>query len=144
MIVKNFKFDTRYEWFVNSSLPWFRTIICCLEQISPLEYLLKVFSEYVFYYINLYNVLCFYYAICYTFSSLIYTKTFIQVLSTILPDYTNINNLDGKKPTHLSIDVIKSDLKELRRVFKEYAGEQITIPRNQWNDTRMKLVSAII
>lgn len=56
MIVKNFKFDTRYEWLVNSSILWLRTIICCLDQISPLEYLLKVFSEYVFYYINLYNV----------------------------------------------------------------------------------------
>lgn len=78
------------------------------------------------------------------YSSLICTKTFIQVLSAILPDYTNINNLDSIKSTDLSIDVIKLDLKELRRVFKECAGEQIIIPRNQWNDTRLKLVSAII
>lgn len=78
------------------------------------------------------------------YSSLIYTKTFIQVLSAILPDHTNINNLDSKKSADLSIDVIKLDLKELRRVFKECAGEQIIIPRNQWNDTRLKLVSTII
>lgn len=47
LLVNNFKFDTKHEWFVHSSLSWLRTIICYLNQITPSEYILNVFSEYV-------------------------------------------------------------------------------------------------
>lgn len=52
LIACNFKFDTKHDWFLNSSLTWLRSVICFLDQISPLEYLIKVFSEYVFCFIN--------------------------------------------------------------------------------------------
>lgn len=50
MIMDNFKFDIKHEWFVHSSLSWLRTIVCYLDPVSPLEYILKVYSEYVFYF----------------------------------------------------------------------------------------------
>lgn len=84
------------------------------------------------------------YLIWYTFifSSLVYTKTFIQVLSTMLPEYASISCLDKKVPTYLNIDAIGQDLRELRKMFVEYClNGQITIPRKQWNSTRSKLVS---
>jgi len=121
MMVNSFKFDIKDEWLLNSSLSWLRTIVCHLDTISPFEYLLKVFSK-----------------------SLVYKKTFIQVLSTMLPENTSINSLDNNMPTHLNIDDVILDLKLLRKVFKEYLNEQIIIPRHEWNNTRSKLISAII
>lgn len=70
-----------------------------------------------------------------------YTNTFIQVLSTMLPEHTSINCLDKKIPKYLNIDIIMQDLKELRKVFMENLNGQIMIPRKQWNNTRSKLVS---
>lgn len=86
------------------------------------------------------------YLIRYSFicSSLVYTKTFIQVLSTMLPDHASIICLDKKIPTYLNIDAVVQDLKELRRVFMEYLDGQIMIPRKQWNIIRSKLVSIFI
>lgn len=77
------------------------------------------------------------------YSSLVYTNTFIQVLSTILPENTMINSLDSQTSKYPSTntDAIMLDLKELRRVFKEHMKEHIIIPRSQWNNTRFKLVS---
>lgn len=66
---------------------------------------------------------------------------FIQVLSSMLPEQTSIKNLynDGSKCSN--IGVVTSDLKELRRVFKECLEEQIIVPRTQWSSTRLKLVT---
>jgi hypothetical protein len=72
---------------------------------------------------------------------MVYTKTFIQVLSTMLPDHAIINCLNKKIPTYLNFDAILQDLRELRKVFMEYLDGQIMIPRKQWNSTRSKLVS---
>lgn len=47
IMMNNFKFDVRHAWFVHSSLSWLRTIVCYLDPVSPLEYTLKVYSEYV-------------------------------------------------------------------------------------------------
>lgn len=69
------------------------------------------------------------------------TKTFIQVLITMLSEHTVINYLDTKVPTYYNIDTAILDLKELRRIFKKYLNKQIIIPRDQWNITRCKLVS---
>lgn len=76
--------------------------------------------------------------------SLVYTNTFVQVLSSMLPEHTSINSLDNNVPTCFNIDAVILDLKELRRVFKEYLNEQIIIPRERWNSTRIKLVSTLI
>lgn len=72
-----------------------------------------------------------------------YTKTFIQVLTTMLSEHTIINYLDTTVPTYYNIDTVMLDLKELRKVFKRYLNKQITIPRDQWNITRCKLVSTV-
>ncbi|KAL5234856.1 hypothetical protein ACI65C_002266 [Semiaphis heraclei] len=116
MIMDNFKFDIKHEWFVHSSLSWLRTIVCYLDPVSPLEYILKVYSD-----------------------SLGYTKTFIQVLTTILSEHTIISYLDTKVPTCYNIDTIMLDLRELRNIFKLYLNKQIIIPRDQWNITRCRL-----
>lgn len=47
MMINNFKFNIKHNWFVHSSLSWLRTIVCYLDLVSPLEYILKVYSEYV-------------------------------------------------------------------------------------------------
>lgn len=47
LMVKTFKFVSKHEWFVDSSLSWLKTIICYLDPVSPLEYRLNIFSEYV-------------------------------------------------------------------------------------------------
>lgn len=47
IMVNDFKFDTKQEWFVHSSLSWLRTIVCYMESISLFECILRVFSEYV-------------------------------------------------------------------------------------------------
>lgn len=73
-----------------------------------------------------------------------YTKTFIQVLLSTLPDHTSIISLDNNKPKSLNIDDIMLDLRELRKLFKEYLNEEMIIPREQWNNTRMKLVIIIV
>lgn len=75
---------------------------------------------------------------------MVYTKTFIQVLSTMLPEHTSINSLDNNVPICFNIDSVVLDLKELRKVFKEYLNEQIIIPRERWNSTRLKLVRPLI
>lgn len=139
LIANNFKFDTKHEWFLNSSLSWLKSVVCHLDQISPLEYLLKVFSEYVtHYFINI----CAKYLDWNLFSSSsVFTKTFIQVLSAILSEHTHISSLSNKVPTRLNIDKVKLDLRELRRVFKHHMNEQIIIPKDQWKNTRLKLVS---
>uniref|UniRef100_A0A2S2R5K9 Uncharacterized protein n=1 Tax=Sipha flava TaxID=143950 RepID=A0A2S2R5K9_9HEMI len=116
VMINNFKFSTKHEWFVHSSLSWLRTIVCHLNPVSPVEYILEVFSD-----------------------SMVYTKTFIQVLSTMLPDHAIINCLNKKIPTYLNFDAILQDLRELRKVFMEYLDGQIMIPRKQWNSTRSKL-----
>lgn len=48
IVINSFKFDTIQKWLINSSLSWLRTIICYLDQISPFEFILQVFSEYVY------------------------------------------------------------------------------------------------
>eukprot|EP00102_Acyrthosiphon_pisum_P025619 XP_016662829.1 PREDICTED: uncharacterized protein LOC100575208 [Acyrthosiphon pisum] len=121
LMINNFKFDVKHEWFVHSSLSWLRTIVCYLDPVSPLEYILKVYSD-----------------------SLGYTKIFIQVLTTILSEHTIINCLDTKVPTYYNIDTVMLDLKELRNIFKRYLNKQIIIPRDQWNITRYRLVSTIL
>lgn len=73
-----------------------------------------------------------------------YTKTFIQVLTTILSEHTIISYLDTKVPTCYNIDTIMLDLRELRNIFKLYLNKQIIIPRDQWNITRCRLVSTIL
>lgn len=79
------------------------------------------------------------------YSSFLYTNTFIQILSTKLPEHTIINTTDNCKLSNLNSDALTSDLRELRKIFKECLNEQIiTIPRIQWNDTRIKLVSNIV
>lgn len=75
---------------------------------------------------------------------MIYTETFIQVLSTMLPEHTSINCTNKKVPNYINIDDVIQDLRELRRVFKTYMNEEFIIPRNQWNDTRLSLVRSII
>lgn len=45
VMVNNFKFDTKHEWFVYSSLSWLRSIKCYLNPISSFEFNLEVFSE---------------------------------------------------------------------------------------------------
>lgn len=77
-------------------------------------------------------------------SSLIYTKTFIQILFTLLPEGTIINCLAKDVLNDLNIDDVILDLKELRKIFKENMNEQIIIPRDQWNNIRLKLVRTII
>ncbi|VVC32154.1 Hypothetical protein CINCED_3A008140 [Cinara cedri] len=121
MIINNFKFVAIQNWLVHSSLLWLRTIICCLDQISPFEFILKVFSN-----------------------SCVFIKTFINILSTILPEHTCINSFDNKVLTQSNIFPLVFDLKELRKVFKEYLNEQIIIPRDQWNSTRLKLENMTI
>jgi len=76
-------------------------------------------------------------------SSLGYTKTFIQVLTTILSEHTIINYLDTKVPTCYNIDTLMLELRELRNIFKRYLNKQIIVPRDQWNITRCSLVSII-
>lgn len=73
-----------------------------------------------------------------------YTKIFIQVLLSTLPDHTSIISLDNNKPAYLNIDDIMLDLRELRKLFKEYLNEEIIIPREQWNNTRLKLVNIVV
>lgn len=46
-MVNNFKFVTKHEWFIHSSLAWLSSIKCYLDPITPFEFNLKVFSEYV-------------------------------------------------------------------------------------------------
>ncbi|XP_022179180.1 uncharacterized protein LOC111039841 isoform X2 [Myzus persicae] len=116
IIMNNFKFDVKHEWFVHSSLSWLRTVVCYLDPVSPLEFILKVYSD-----------------------SLGYTKIFIQLLTTMLSEHTIINHLDTKVPTYYNIDTVMIDLKELRNIFKRYLNKQIIIPRDQWNITRCKL-----
>ncbi|XP_026804952.1 uncharacterized protein LOC113548330 [Rhopalosiphum maidis] len=117
IMMNNFKFDINHDWLVHSSLSWLRTIVCYLDLVSPLEYILKVYSD-----------------------SLGCTKIFIQVLSTILSENTIINYLDTKVPTYYNIDTAILDLRELRKIFKRYLNKQIIIPRDQWNITRCKLL----
>ncbi|CAH1736230.1 uncharacterized protein LOC114121216 isoform X1 [Aphis gossypii] len=117
MMINNFKFNIKHNWFVHSSLSWLRTIVCYLDLVSPLEYILKVYSD-----------------------SLGLTKTFIQVLTTMLSEHTIINYLDTKVPTYYNMDTAILDLRDLRRIFKKYLNKQIIIPRDQWNITRCKLL----
>lgn len=78
-------------------------------------------------------------------SSLVYTKTFIQVFATLLPEHTSINCLDNNVPIYSNINAIVLDLRELRRLFKGHIKNgQLLIPRAQWNSTRLKLVNTII
>ncbi|KAL4091226.1 hypothetical protein QTP88_025949 [Uroleucon formosanum] len=116
MMMNNFKFDVKHKWFVQSSLSWLRTIVCYLDSVSPLEYILKVYSD-----------------------SSGNTKTFIQVLTNMLSEHTIIKCLDTKVPTYYNIDAVLLDLRELRNIFKRYLNKQIIIPRDQWNITRCRL-----
>lgn len=78
------------------------------------------------------------------YSSLIYTETFIQVLSTMLPEHTSIKYTNKDVPNFINIDDIIKDLKELREVFKTNVNEELIIPRNQWHNTRLNLVRTVI
>lgn len=143
IMVDNFKFDTKNEWLVNSSLLRLRTIVCHLDSISPFEYILKVFTEYVIHHTCTMSIKYLTSTVC--FRSSVDANMFTQILYTMLPENAVINSLDNDNPTHFSIDAVMSDLKTLRMVFKECLNEQtITIPRHRWNSVRSSLLSAIV
>ncbi|XP_050541782.1 uncharacterized protein LOC126905775 [Daktulosphaira vitifoliae] len=117
ILIDNFKFNCINEWFFQCSLNCFKSIVINLQPVSQYEYKLLLFSD-----------------------SLVSIKMFIQLLTKFLPDHTNITKLNGRTLITLNKNILVSDLKELRSILKEFVAEEVIIPREKWNVTRLKLM----